>query len=449
MPPSGMGRFAILLVAACSATPSPSPPTAARGLAAEVDAYLAPLAAIDVFQGAVLIARGDSIVLAKGYGLANLELGVANTPTRVFRIASLSKAFTQVALGKLVEDGKLALTDPLSRYLPGHPQGDRITIEMLRTHRAGIANENSIPYDEEATAPNTLARMVDKLMSLPLKFEPGARTGYSNGGYALLAAVIEKATGLSYADYLERVVLRPLELTHTQHEADRLVIANRAFGYVPGPARRHDIMVAPFQEMATKTGGGSLVSTVEDLHRFLRAFYRDNAIRSDTWKQLFPVEDGTIAFQGRCPGYNVFMIRDVEHDVDAVVLANNYAAGMVATIGRDLVALARGLAVERPRWRADLTIDARQARAYTGTYRAPPGQLPYDRGPFAIAWHGDELVVMDEGTPLDVLLPQGDGAFLARIYWSEFRFVTTDGKPRATVRPLWLEREPIPLERLD
>jgi CubicO group peptidase (beta-lactamase class C family) len=447
MPRSGMARFAILLVAACGATPSTSPP-AAHGLAAEVDAYLAPLAAIDVFQGAVLIARADSILLAKGYGLANVELGIANTPARVFRIASLSKAFTQVALGKLVEDGKLALADPLSRYLPGHPQGDRITLDMLRTHRAGIPNENSIPYDEEASAPNTLARMVDKLMGLPLRFEPGARTGYSNGGYALLAAVIEKVTGLSYADYLERSVLRPLGLTHTRHEADGTVIANRAFGYVPGPVRRHEMMVAPFQEMATKTGGGSLVSTVEDLHRFLRAFYRDNAIRADTWKQLFPVEEGTLAFQGRCPGYNVFMIRDVAHDVDAVVLANNYAAGMVATVGRDLVALARGLPVERPRWRADLALDASEARAYAGSYRAPPGELPYDRGPFAIAWRGDELVLMHEGTPLDVLLPQGDNAFLARVYWSEFRFVPGDGQLRATVRPLWLERAPIALERL-
>jgi CubicO group peptidase (beta-lactamase class C family) len=187
-----MVRFTVLLVAACGAAPATSPPTAARGLAAEVDAYLAPLAAIHVFQGAVLVARGDSIVLAKGYGLANLELGIPNTAARVFRIASLSKVFTQVALGKLVDDGKLALTDPLSHFLPGHAHGDRITLEMLRTHRAGIPNENSIPYDEEASAPNTLARLVDKLMGRPLEFEPGARSGYSNGGYALLAAVIEK-----------------------------------------------------------------------------------------------------------------------------------------------------------------------------------------------------------------------------------------------------------------
>jgi hypothetical protein len=226
------------------------------------------------------------------------------------------------------------------------------------------------------------------------------------------------------------------------------VIPDRASGYVPGATRRHEMMVAPFQEMATKTGGGSLVSTVEDLHRFLRAFYRDNAIRADTWKQLFPVDDGTVAFQGRCPGYNVFMIRDVANDIDAVVLANNYAAGMVGAIGRDLVALARGLPVERPRWRADITIDAGTARAYAGSYRAPPGGLPYGQGPFEIAWRGDELVLMREGTPIDVLLPQGDQAFLARVYWSEVRFVATGGQPRATVRPLWLEREPVALERL-
>src|SRR5262249_39685192 len=117
-------------------------------LAASVDAYLKPLIGLDVFQGVVLIARGDPVVLARGYGYANVELGVRNTPDHVFRIASLSKPFTQVMLGRLVEQNRLALSDSLSRFLPGFPQGDRITIEMLRTHRAGIPNANSIPFDE-------------------------------------------------------------------------------------------------------------------------------------------------------------------------------------------------------------------------------------------------------------------------------------------------------------
>jgi CubicO group peptidase (beta-lactamase class C family) len=238
-------RRALLVVAAAQLLPAAgnAAGTAAesdRKLETAVDAYLRPLIDLDLFQGAVLIARGDRIVLEKGYGFANVELGVRNTPAQVFRIASLSKPFTEVALGRLVEEKKLDLSDPLSRYIPGFPQGDSIKLEMLRAHRAGIANMNSIPYDEEAAQPNALDSLVRRIAREPLSFAPGTKRRYSNGGYALLAYVIEKVTGRSYADYLERAVLGPLGLRDTRHESDQMLVRGRAFGYTvsPGGARR-------------------------------------------------------------------------------------------------------------------------------------------------------------------------------------------------------------------
>jgi len=177
-------------------------PAPAPQLGAHVDAYLQPYIALDLFQGAVLIAHGDKVLLEKGYGDANVELHVRNTPANVFRIASLTKPFTEVLLGRLVEQEKLALDAPLSRYLPDFPQGDSITIDMLRLHSAGIPSMNSIPYDEEASAPNTLDSLVRRIARTPLDFPPGSRRRYSNGGYAVLAAVIEKVTGQRYADAL-------------------------------------------------------------------------------------------------------------------------------------------------------------------------------------------------------------------------------------------------------
>src|SRR5262245_2597742 len=274
---------------------------AAPPLEASVDAYLRPYLDLNVFQGVVLVARGDRILLEKGYGYANVELAVRNTPDRVFRIASLTKPFTQVALGRLVEEKRLALSDPLARYLPDFPNGDRITLEMLRTHKAGIPNLNSIPFDEEARGSNTLDSLVRLLARQPLTFEPGSRTRYSNGGYALLGAVIEKVTGMSYGDYLARAVLGPLALTHTRHEADGTLVPNRAYGYTVSGGDRRVLVTPPFQEMNTKTGGGSLVSTAGDLHRFLRAMNRDNVIRAATWKLLFG-DDSTFSYQGRCTG---------------------------------------------------------------------------------------------------------------------------------------------------
>jgi CubicO group peptidase (beta-lactamase class C family) len=431
------------------ASPAASSPAAGNEtkLAAAVDAYLRPYVDLDLFQGVVLIARGDRIVFQKGYGFANVELEVRNSPAQVFRIASLSKPFTQVALGRLVEEKKLALSDPLSRYIPDFPRGDNITLEMLRTHQAGIAHMNSIPFDEEADEPNTLDSLVRVLARQPLAFEPGTKTRYSNGGYALLAKVIEKASGRSYADYLEQSVFRPLGLANTRHEADQMLVPGRAFGYSVSPEQRHVLIVSPFQQMATKTGGGSLVSTAGDLHRFLRAMYGDNAIQSGTWRTLYP-PDSSFSYQGRCPGFNVFMSRDFAHDVDVVVLCNNYAAGMVGTIGSDFIALARGLSVPTPRWRADLSVDSARTRAFTGTYRAAPGALPYGEGPFVVRWRNGDLVVYRGETPGDVLIPQGNDTFLLRNYWSELRFVASKEGPKPTLRPLWFERDPVPLERV-
>jgi len=414
-------------------------------LEAAVDAYLRPLIDLHLFQGAVLIARGDQVVFEKAYGFANLELKVRNTPAQVFRIASLSKPFTEVALGHLSEERKLSLGDPLSRYLPNFPRGQSITLDMLRTHRAGIPSLNSIPFDEEATQPNSLDSLVRRIAREPLAFEPGSARRYSNGGYALLAAVIEKASGKSYADYMERAVFEPLGLRDTRHETDQMVVMRRAYGYTASPEARHALVLAPYQQMMTKTGGGSLVSTVRDLHRFLLAMNRDNAIQASTWRTLFP-PDSVFSYQGRCPGFNVWMGRDFVRDVDAVVLCNNYAAGMVGNVGDDLLLMARGGHAETPRWRADVAADSAASARFLGTYAPPRGALPFGDDPVQIRWRRGDLVLFRGEAPLDVLVPQGGDAYLLRNLWSEMRLTAEAGKVKATMRPLWFKTDPVPLE---
>jgi CubicO group peptidase (beta-lactamase class C family) len=439
-----------LLAAALLSGVSAAPSLASDAkIEAAADAYLRPLVDLDLFQGVILVARGDEVLLEKGYGFANLELQVLNAPGQVFRIASLSKPFTEVALGRLVEEKRLDLAAPLSRYVPGFPNGDRITIDMLRNHQAGIPNLNSIPFDEEARQPNTLDSLVRVLAATPLVFEPGSKTRYSNGNYAVLGHVIERVTGVSYGDYLERAVLQPLGLAHTRHESDQVVIPGRAYGYTVSPDQRGVMIVAPFQEMATKTGGGSLVSSAGDLRRFLRAMHRDNVLQADTWRLLFP-PDSVFTYQGRCPGFNVFMTRDFSRDVIVVVLSNNYASGMVRDIGNDLATLARGGQIANPRWRSDVKLDSTRAARLVGTYRPAAGALPQGDGPFGIRWHKGALVLFLDRAPVDVLIPQGDDAFLLRNFWSELRFVTADaGKaPKATMRPLWFQGDPVPMERV-
>jgi len=426
-----------------------SKPSPAAQLGARVDGYLQPYVALEVFQGAVLVAHGDKVLLEKGYGSANVELGVKNTPANVFRIASLTKVFTEVLIGRLVEQDRLALDAPLSRYLPDFPQGDSITIDMLRLHRAGIPSMNSIPYDEEASAPNTLDSLIRRIARTPLDFPPGSRRRYSNGGYAVLAAVIEKVTGQSYADALSERVLRPLGLAHTFEEADGMLVPGRAYAYTASFSSRHGLDVAPYQQMATKSGGGSLVSTVGDLHHFLRAMYTDRPIQAATWRNLFP-PDSVFTYQGRCPGYNVFMGRDFKHDNVVVVLCNNYAAGMVGDIGTDLIAMASGRTVATPRWRAKVNVDSARVAPYLGTYKPEAGALPYGDGPVTLRWRSHDVVLEIGGQPVDALVPQGDDRFLLRNLWSELKLVpgATGREPGVTIRPLWFTTEAKPLQRV-
>ena len=434
-----------------SSAAASSPPPDVRRIGMEFSTYVKPLIDLDIFQGTVLFARGDRVVYEQGFGPADLEHGIRNSPESVFRIASLSKPLTEVALGTLIEQGRLSLDDKLAKFLPDFPRGDEITLDMIRTHRAGIPSLNSIPFDEEAPGgTNTLDSLVRKIASLPLDFAPGSKRRYSNGGYALLARVIERASGTTYAEYMRRAVFAPLGMTHTRHEEDGSLVMHRAIGLMAARDHRHGLVLPPFQQMVTKQGGGSLISTAGDLHRFLRAMGRDDVIHVATWNLLFP-PDSTWAFQGRCPGFNLYMVRDFAHDADAVMLANNYSCGNAADVGEALLAIGLGRSPAPPTWRADLPADSARCARFVGDYRAPSGALPYGEGPYQVRWRNDGLELFQNGTPIDYMLPQPDGSFLLRTYWSIVTFPAGDEarSPSASFRPLWFTGPPVVATRVE
>jgi CubicO group peptidase (beta-lactamase class C family) len=431
-----MYRFSLLL----ALLPLLAPPAARAQenseLAGSVDRYVQPLVDLDVFSGVVLVARGDSVVLARAYGLADREFGVPNAVDSAFRIASISKSFTRVLVGRLVDRGVLALDDPLSRWLPDFPSADRITIRLLLDHRAGVPSVNSLPFDEEAFAPHSLTGLVDSIARMPLDFEPGTDESYSNGGYAVLALALERATGTSYPSLLETEVLAPLGLARTAHERDGDVVPRLARGYEPGPETFRRMRHAPFQEMMTKTGGGSLVSTAEDLHRWGRALGRDPILRLSTWAELFPDDDFDLS--GRCPGYNAYLKREGEWV--AIVLANNYAAGAVGNVAAAGIRLAAGRPADPLPVTAPVAVPARDLEPFAGAYALPDGVLPLPPGTrVVVAPAGDDLVATLAGTPVDVLVPQGRRTFLLRALWSTATFdPPVDGRsPGFEVRALY------------
>lgn len=422
----------VLLVQPARGQESASAPPTLEGA---VDAYVQPLLDLDVFSGVLLVARGDSVVLSRAYGLADREFGVPVEADHAFRIASISKSFTRVLVGRLVERGVLGFDDPLSRWLPDFPSADRITIRLLLDHRAGVPSVNSLPFDEEAFLPHTLTGLVDSLARMPLDFEPGTDESYSNGGYAVLALVAERATGTPYPTLLDSEVLRPLGLTRTAHEREGEIVPKLARGYEPSPETFGRLRHAPFQEMMTKTGGSSLVSTAADLARWARAIGRDPILSPATWAQLFPDPDFDLG--GRSPGYNSYLRREGEWT--AVVLANNYAMGAAARVAGALIRLAAGESAEPLPVVPPVAVPLDVLEPLAGAYVLPRGTLPDGLTEVELVVSDGNIVATLMGVPLDLLVPQGERTFLLRALWSTVTFdPPVDGSsPGFEVRPLY------------
>ena len=200
--------------------------------AAHADAIVAPYVRSNNFSGVVLVERGGNLLVRRAYGLANVEHNVAVTTDARFYIASLSKMFTAAAILQLRDAQKLALDDPLSRFLPDFPRADRISIRQLLTHRSGLAQDSSAPdYAEIATHPFTLQQSIDLAAKRAPAGEPGARRVYSNVNYVLLATIVERASGEPFADYLRNHLFTPLHMTSTGlHKSWVELVPGRAAG---------------------------------------------------------------------------------------------------------------------------------------------------------------------------------------------------------------------------
>ncbi|GGJ35677.1 serine hydrolase domain-containing protein [Deinococcus roseus] len=184
------------------------------------------------FMGTIIINEKGKTVFEKSVGMADLEHAIPNTADTVHRVASVTKSFTAVAVLKLQEEGKLKVTDPVSKYLPDYPNGDNITLHQLLTHTSGIFN-----YTERADLTTliherpTLEQLTQKFASEPVDFAPGGPYHYSNSGYILLGRVIEVASGMRYQDYLQQKVLAPLGFQKSNFFPDDAQVPNRAEGY--------------------------------------------------------------------------------------------------------------------------------------------------------------------------------------------------------------------------
>ena len=216
---------------------------------------------------AVIVSRDGETLIRRAYGMANLELGVRMRPEMVFRVGSVTKQFTAVAILMLVQEGKLALEDEIMAFLPGYPvQGRRITIEHLLTHTSGIKSYTALPtFPSFKRKSHKPAELIDLFKDEPFDFAPGEKFLYNNSGYVLLGAIIEAVTGLGYADFLRQRIFEPLGMSRTAYGYPGPIMPGRVPGYAwTGGGFQN----ADYLSMTVPYAGGALVSCVDDLARW-------------------------------------------------------------------------------------------------------------------------------------------------------------------------------------
>ena len=286
----------VLLVSACASPvrPTPTPAwtpapaftstlTADEQSAIQIEAALTALNEKNLFSGSVLIARDGHILLSQGYGLADIEQQIPNTPQTKFRIGSVSKQFTATAILILQHQGKLKVKDPICKYIDNCPAAwQRTTIHHLLTHTSGIYNiTNSVDYLNFKKRTLSPDQIMDLFRDLPLDFNPGERWSYSNSGYILLGAIIEKTSGRPFASFLQQNILDPLQMKDSGYDESRPTIQNHGVGYKGATAE------ADYIDMSIPFSAGALYSTVADLYKWDQALYTEKLLPAAERDQAF------------------------------------------------------------------------------------------------------------------------------------------------------------------
>lgn len=376
-----------------------------------------------IFMGSVLVARGSEVLFAKGYGMANLEWNIANTPSTKFRLASVSKQFTAAAILLLEERGKLKVEDPIKRYIPDAPATwDGITIHHLLSHTSGLPDINDPESRGSDTVTARPGTVVLRLRDKPLEFTPGARFRYSNPGYRLLAHLIEKISGQTFEDFMRESIFQPLGMKDSGSDSYAEVIPRRAssYHYPRDPNNRlrelldRPLENAPYINVVNAIGAGSLYSTVEDLHRWTQGLFGGKLLSAAALAKMTTTAQGTYAYglvvvtvdgrrrivhAGGIQGFHTVLIYYPDSKVTVAVLGNfatlaNDTAGLrnaPETLAPWLGTLAHGEAITLPSERKAISVEAATLPGYAGVYEYTAPAAATTRLAYTVTLEADRL----------------------------------------------------------
>lgn len=301
----------------------------------EIERHLEQLKTADEFSGVVFIAKNGNPIFQRAYGLAHKASNTPNQLDTKFNLGSINKFFTRTAILQLVEAGKIKLDDTIGKHLPNYPNKDaagKVTIQHLLSMQSGIGDFFGKQFDE---TPKTRIRTINDYLPFfadkPLAFEPGTSSRYSNGGYIVLGAIIEKVTGQSYYDYVRERIYKPAGMLNTDAYESDAKVANLAMGYT----RRVSQDGARVENTSTRPARGSSAgggySTAADLLKFEQALAAGKLVNATHSKQLL----GNLGVAGGAPGINAEFTGGNPNGYTVIVLSN-YDPPSAEEVGRKI-----------------------------------------------------------------------------------------------------------------
>jgi CubicO group peptidase (beta-lactamase class C family) len=390
------------------------------------------------FMGSVLVVHGNDVLLDKGYGFADLEWDIPNSPTTKFRLGSVTKQFTAVSILLLEERGKLSVDDSVKKYMPDAPAAwDKITIFNLLTHTSGIPNFTGFPdYASLEPFATTPAQLVARFRDKPLDFQPGEKWSYSNSGYVLLGYLIEKISGESYEKFVQENIFTPLGMKDSGYDSNSGIILHRASGYVPSPSGPVN---AGYINMTVPLSAGGLYSTTHDLLLWERALFGGKLLSASSLQKMTTPFKSDYAFglgvrvvkghkvidhNGGIEGFNTHLAYYPDEKLTVIVLGNMNGLApddIAAKLGK----IALGEQVVLTSERKVVEVDSKMFDGYTGSYQLAPNFI------VTVTREGDHLFVQATGQGKVEVFPEGDRDYFYKVVDAQITFVT-DAQGRAT-----------------
>lgn len=403
----------------------------------KIDEYMKSAVEVERFSGAILVARDGKVLVSKGYGMANVELDVPNTPQTVFRLASITKQFTAAAIMMLQERGKLNTGDPFCKYLTDCPPAwQPITIRQLLTMTSGIPGVTATELGPLRGLPVPWDQWLEATKKKPLEFAPGENFKYANTGYTLLGFIIERVSGKSYGEFLQENIFAPLGMKQTGYEDPLRIIKNRATGYrqLPGDP----VTNVPYAEMIRLYAAGGIYSTTEDLLLWDKALYTDKLLSRKSidemftpFKEMYPGKAYAygwwtsnkfgrqeIAHGGNLAGFITYLARYPSERVTVIVLSNN-GRGSSGKISNVLSAIVFGAPYEIPKERKAVAVGSSVLDKYVGEYR-----FQYPPTTIIVTNENGKLMQQRNAEPKTEMFAESETKFFLKNEDIQFTFVT-------------------------